>query len=272
MGAELFPRHPRELKTASEILGYDLVPLCGGGGDHLLDQTQYAQPAIFVVNALAFTEHVLRSGNPRFAAGHSLGEYNALLAAGVFDFETGLGIVKKRGELMQRAAGGAMAAVIGLPTERIQSLLREHDLEALDVANINSPDQTVISGPRPLVETARSVFEGRGGRYVVLKVSGAFHSRYMRIITEEFRAFLGEVALKEPEIPVIANVTGRPYGADEVRSGLVDQLVSPVRWVDTIAWLAGQGDYDFLELGTGTVLTRLTEQILPATGRREDGG
>ncbi|MES2307422.1 MAG: ACP S-malonyltransferase, partial [Verrucomicrobiota bacterium] len=208
MGKELFPLFPEEVSQANEILGYSIEQLCTEDPHQLLNRTDYTQPALYIVNALSYLQKVKETGiKPSLVAGHSLGEYNALLAAGVFDFATGLKLVQKRGALMAQAQGGGMAAVLGMPVEKIRELLQNPAHSGIDVANFNAPEQTVISGPAEAIQNAKADFDAAGAkRYVVLAVSGAFHSRYMKPSQEEFEKFLEGFTFKAPEIPVISNV------------------------------------------------------------------
>ncbi len=265
MGEGLFEEFPDLTRQADEILGLSIQELCLKDPDKVLDQTRYTQPALFTVNALAYLKRIKDTGRkPDFLAGHSLGEYNALHAAGAISFETGLKLVKKRGELMSQAAGGGMAAVINLAEERIRSALEKAGLASIDIANFNSPTQIIISGLKEDINRAAVPLEAEGARVLPLNTSGAFHSRYMKAAAEEFAAFVEAFAFAETEIPVIANVTASPYVTGSVPSNLVAQIHSPVRWVDSVNYMRGQGVRDFLELGVGDVLTKLVAAILRA--------
>ena len=262
MGRELFDAFPELTDSASGILGYDLRELCLEDPRKELRKTQYTQPALFVVGALAYLRWLDASGRPPdAAAGHSLGEYNALFAAGAFDFQTGVRLVKKRGELMAAANGGAMAAVLGIGEERVRELLEARHLGSLDVANLNTPKQTVLSGTPEDIARAQPVFEEAGARFVRLDVSAAFHSRHMEPAARAFAAFLATQELREPRFPVIANVSARPYAPGEVVSTLAAQLRSPVRWAESVHFLRSLGDVEFEELGHGKVLTRMLAEI-----------
>src|SRR5437764_11868745 len=167
-------------KHVDTILGYSMRTLCLEDADNRLKETQFTQPGLYVVNALHYYKAVGEGARPAYLAGHSLGEYNALLAAGVFDFLTGLRLVKKRGELMSQAKNGGMGAVIGLGAGAISKVIQDSGLATLDVANFNTPSQTVVSGPVEDIKRAGSFFEKAGAQmYVPLQVSAAFHSRYM---------------------------------------------------------------------------------------------
>lgn len=262
MGAELFDRFPEIIAKADSILGYGIRDLCLSDAENRLNQTQYTQPALYVVNALCHLDRTGRGEAPDFVAGHSLGEYNALLAAGVFDFETGLRLVQKRGELMSRAQGGGMAAVIGLEPSRVEAALRESGLTGVSVANYNSPAQTVISGPAEQIARAQTFFEDAKARlFIRLKVSGAFHSPHMADAAHEFAGCLAGVQFSEPKIPVLSNAEARPYSLDRARELLAAQITRPVRWTETVGWLLARGVTEFQEVGPGTVLTGLIRNI-----------
>lgn len=262
MGEELLNDFKTLSNRASDILGYDIRELCVKDPNKQLNNTRYTQPAIFVVSALAYLKHFeTTSKKSDFLAGHSLGEYAALFAAGVFDFETGVRLVKKRGELMSQSKSGAMAAVIGTTYDRIQTLLRDHHFDRIEVANFNSPVQTVLSGDASQITQAADVFENAGIRYIPLPVSAAFHSSYMASARDEFSGFLKEFTFKPCKVPVISNVTATPYLSDQVSKLLTEQITSSVKWTETISFLEMQGEMQFLELGPGQVLTGLLAAI-----------
>jgi malonyl CoA-acyl carrier protein transacylase len=264
MGAALFDRFPEWTAAADAVLGYSIRELCMDDPRGELGQTQFTQPALFVVNAMTYRARLEDGGAvPGFVAGHSLGEYNALVAAGAFDFATGLAMVKRRGALMGQVRGGGMAAVIGLEPQRIQEILAETEAgRRLDVANFNSFDQTVIAGPTADLAEVKPRFEAAGVRaYIPLKVSAPFHSRYMKDAQAEFTAFLEGFTLAQPAIPVVANATGAPYPPDAARDTLARQIGSAVRWLDSMIFLLDRGVTDFEEVGPGSVLTKLVAQI-----------
>ena len=260
MGRDLFDAYPDEVDRASELLGYSVRELCLDDPRRELKRTEFTQPALFVVGALAHRRWQENSGTEAaFFAGHSLGEYCALHAAGAFDFETGVRLVQRRGELMAGAAGGGMIAVTGLDREQVTDLLRQGGFGSLVVANDNSPEQCVVSGDAGSIEALGEFLQARNVRWVRLRVSGAFHSELMRPAREEFSRFLDGVDLGTPRTPVIANVTAAPYPAGGTAKLLSDHLVSPVRWTETVRYLLDAGVTDFVELG-GTVLTKLVER------------
>lgn len=266
MGKDLFPLYPDLVGRASDILGYSLEDLCLQDPQGRLYQTQFTQPALFVVNALHYYRQLSARTNDSaspvasFFAGHSLGEYNALLAAGVFSFETGVKLVKKRGELMGAANGGAMAAVIGVPARDVKAILDQHQLDQIDIANYNSPTQTVIAGSKDDIASASQVLSQKDIRCVVLNVSAAFHSRQMQAAQAEFGEFLQQFDFSEPAATVIANVTARPYERIRVAETLAKQIASPVQWVDSIRCLMGLGVVEFQEIGA-SVLSKMVQEI-----------
>ena len=253
-------------KDIDALLGYSLRKLCLEDKDNLLKETQYTQPSLYVINALYYFKAKTAGETPSYLAGHSLGEYNALLAAGCFDFLTGLRLVKKRGELMSRARNGGMAAVVGLDSRKIATIVQSEGLTSIDIANFNSPSQIVLSGPVEAINRAGPIFEKAGARlFMPLPVSAAFHSRYMADAARAFSDFLSPMVFLAPKTPVIANVTAAPYpienASDALKSLLVRQITSPVQWVDTIRYMASKGNSQFKETGPGAVLTRLVQQI-----------
>ena len=267
MGAALFSRFPAQVAQADAELGYSIEELCSRDPQGRLNDTLFTQPALFVVNALMFLDRLLSRGElPQMVAGHSLGEYNALFAAGVFDFATGVRLVKTRATLMSRARGGSMAAVLGLGRSEIARILREAGLDSIDVANFNSPRQTVISGPEVDLDRAEPLFESAGAKlYKKLAVSAAFHSRYMKPAAEEFRVFLQTQSFLAPRIPVIANATAQPYEVGTIAELLAAQIDHSVRWVESIQGLARHPGVVFEEIGPGNVLTGLIRRIQTET-------
>ncbi|MFI5685506.1 ACP S-malonyltransferase [Streptomyces sp. NPDC051636] len=262
MGKQLFARFPRETSIADGVLGYSIEELCVLDPERRLGRTEYTQPALYVVSALTHLDRLAEDPEPAdYLIGHSLGEYVALFAAGVFDFETGLRLVQRRGALMAAAGGGGMVAVVGCDEAAVLRVLADSGIDDLDLANHNAPDQFVLSGPAERVDAARAAFESAGVRAVRLNVSAPFHSRYMRDTAEEFGRFLDGFTLRPPTVPVLANVDGQPYAPDAVKATLTAQIASPVRWTDTVRRLMGHGDFEFVELGPGRVLTNLVAKI-----------
>ena len=262
MGEDLLNDFKTLTNIASDVLGYSLKELCLRDPDNRLRKTQYTQPALYVINALAYLKHYeITSQKSDYLAGHSLGEFNALFAAGVFGFETGLRLVKKRGELMSQSSAGAMAAVIGASIEDIHQVLLDHKLENIDIANLNSPEQVVISGARDEIHNAAPLFKKLQARYIPLQVSAAFHSRFMETAKNEFTEFLKPFTFEPPKIPVISNVHAQPYKTGQEKKCLCDQITHPVRWTESIDYLLAKGEMKFIELGPGNVLTNLVGAI-----------
>ncbi|NVB40700.1 acyltransferase domain-containing protein [Pseudenhygromyxa sp. WMMC2535] len=265
MGRELFEAYPSLVAEANEILGYDVRELCLEDPKRVLNDTQFTQPAVFVVTALAWLRWRERNASdPIAVAGHSLGEYAALMAAGVFDFRTALTLVRTRGRLMAEAGGGAMAAVLGMSAEAIEARLRDAKRDDLHVANLNTSEQTVVAGPTQAIEDAAVLFEGDPGvRYIRLKVSAAFHTPAMEPARQAFARTLREVSPRPPRFPVIANLTASPYPEDpeDIREVLAAQISWPVRWYESASKLLGYPGAEIEEIGPGNALTRMMAQI-----------
>ena len=269
MGGSLFDEVKEYAAVEREVdllLGYSLRELCLEDPQNRLRETQFTQPCLYAVNALHYYKALATDAAPQYVAGHSLGEYNALLAAGVFDFLTGLRLVKRRGELMATAKNGGMGAVIGMEGASLAATLRANGLQGVDVANFNSPTQIVISGPVEDIKRAGPILEAAGARmYMPLPVSAAFHSRYMAEAAEGLKGVATPMRFAAPRIPVVANVTAELYpttdASEAVKSLLVQQITKSVRWTESIRFLIARGVSEFRELGPGNVLARLIQQI-----------
>ncbi|MEM6405090.1 MAG: ACP S-malonyltransferase [Pseudomonadota bacterium] len=252
MGAGLFDKYPELVSTADSVLSYSVRELCLDGPMDRLTRTQFTQPALFVVNALSYLQHIETSGEPDYLLGHSVSEYVALFAAGVIDFETGVRLVHRRGTLMGQAQNGTMAAVLGLTSEQVDATIREHSLQDVYAANVNTPKQVVVSGATAAIQAAESVFLKAGAsRYKVLAVSGAFHSPFMAEARDEFAGFAAKMTFNAPRIQVLSNVTARPHTTQDLRERMVEQIVAPVRWAESIRYLLAKGlaFADFIEIG-----------------------
>ena len=265
MGEILFSKFPEIVAEADEILGYSLKDLClSPESSERLGNTQFTQPALYIVSCLqAMNEMEEGGGPPVFLAGHSVGEYAALCTAKAFSFSDGLRLVAKRGAIMSKVSGGGMAAVIGLDPSRIKEVLSEIGADEIDLANFNSPGQTVLSGPAASIEPLGDPMKDAGAKmFVPLKVSGAFHSRMMEEPAREFSTFMEGFSFSDPIIPVISNVKGGPYhGSKDIPDLLAKQIHSSVRWTDTIQFMRSQDVEEFVECGPGKVLTKLLRQI-----------
>lgn len=262
MGRELFERFRRQTEIASDILGYSIERLCLEDPQKQLNKTQYTQPALYTVCVFQYLAY--REDNEaviEYLAGHSLGEYAALFAADVFDFETGLRIVKQRGELMSSAHAGSMAVILNYKAEDLQQLLNDNGITSIDIANINSPDQLVIAGPRQALEAFEGIINSLAGTYIPIPVGAPFHSRYMQPIAQDFERFLESFVFRPMSKTVISNVTGLPHQNETLKRQLVKQLYSPVQWVDSVRYLMGVKVEDYVEIGPGDVLTKLTTKI-----------
>lgn len=264
---EAWPAARERFERAREVLGFDLPRLCFEGPMEELTETRNAQPAILLhsLAVAAVLADELDDG-PDYVAGHSLGEFSAAAAAGAMDFADALRVVRRRGELMYEAGRkvpGTMAAVLGLTIAEVTEVCRritvsgEHGRVVL--ANVNSPAQLVVSGDVAAVEAAAGALEDAGARRVLpLAVSGAFHSPLMEVVQPAFEEFLHPVEVRAPACPVVTNITAGPVErAGRLKEGFVEQLVSPVRWHDSVAWMVEQGVGRFVEVGPGKVLTAL---------------
>ena len=261
MGGSLFTEFPTLTKEADAILGYSIEELCNHDPQRRLGETRYTQPALYVVNALSHLRRLKQGVEPAFLAGHSLGEYDALFAAGALEFEAGLHLVARRGELMSQAPEGGMAAVLGLPANEVMRAIADAGLNDLDAANFNSPSQTVLSGPKDAIRRAETLFAETASACIVLNVSAPFHSRYMKGVAEVFRRDLENTSFGRLRIPVISNVTGEPHEDGAVREALALQVTSPVRWTDVVAQLLDAGVDQFFEAGPGSVLGSVIKVI-----------
>ncbi len=275
MGQALSQAYPsvRELyRQTDEILDAPISRLSFEGPDQELVRTENTQPAIFALSMALWQLLDERGVEPVVVAGHSLGEYAALVAAGVFSYEQALPVVRLRGRLMQEAGRrrpGTMAAVIGLDGEGLAAVCREASAAGLvQVANLNSPIQLVISGEVPGVERAMELAREAGAKRVIrLPVSGAFHSPLMEYARQPLAEALQEVAMQAPRIPTVANVTARSIeAAEKISDLLVRQLVEPVRWAESVVRMADMGAEHFVEVGPGKVLQGLIRRILPGAG------
>jgi [acyl-carrier-protein] S-malonyltransferase len=271
MGKDLYENvleSKRIFEAADNRLGEKLTELIFEGPQDTLTLTYNAQPAL-LTTSIAILEHFKQHGiTADYVAGHSLGEYSALVAAGVLNFEDAVYAVKKRGEFMDEAvpAGqGAMAAVLGMSSEELESVTSEvtNTGHSVQLANLNCPGQIVISGTAEGVEQASAIAKEKGAkRAIPLVVSGPFHSELMKPAANQLQEVLSELSFQDATIPVIANVTANPVESqEEIKDLLVKQLYSPVRWEESVKTMIDNGVTTFIEIGPGKVLSGLVKKI-----------
>jgi len=265
--ADSFARAREIYEKADAILGFSLSTLCWEGPEDELRKTHNTQPAILTTSVAAFELMKAAGITPQIVAGHSVGEYAALVAAGVLSFEDGLRLVRKRGELMHEAgtsAPGTMAAIIGMDYGIIRDAITiATETGVVEIANFNTPEQIVISGEVHAVEKAIAVLKERGARKVApLNVGAAFHSSLMKSAAEQLALELDRVKFNTPYIPIVANVSSRVLTDPEsIKEALKQQILGNVLWVDSIKTMVAQGIDTFLELGTGKALSGMIRKI-----------
>ncbi len=264
---EVSPRAKKVFTVAEEVTGLPLRRLCLEGPLSELTRTYHLQPALTAVNLAVYEALRERGVEPEMVAGHSLGEYSALYAAGVVGLEDVFRLVLKRGELMEREAErhpGAMYAVIGLPRSVLEEIVREASQKGIvALANHNSPEQIVITGEEEATSLAAELAKGKKARVVRLKVSGAYHSPLMAEAAKDFAAFLEEISFHPPKKTIFFNVSASS-AADpkEIKALMGKQIESPVRWVEEVENIYQAGGRTFLEIGPKNVLTNLVKKIL----------
>jgi len=275
MGKELAAAYPEAravFEEVDEALGQNLSAIMFEGPDDTLRLTENAQPALMAVSLAVVrvleAKGISLADHAAFVAGHSLGEYSALCAAGTFSVSDAARLLKTRGQAMQKAVPvghGAMAALLGLDLETARAVAADAaGDEVCDVANDNAPGQVVISGATAAVERALEIAKAKGAkRALLLPVSAPFHCSLMQPAAEAMAAALAEVTVNAPVVPLVANVLATPISdPDEIRQRLVEQVTGVVRWTESVAWLTGEGGVTHLaELGTGKVLTGLAKRI-----------
>jgi [acyl-carrier-protein] S-malonyltransferase len=270
MGKELAETNDsvkQRFNEADDILGYSLTDIMFNGPEEKLKQTEFTQPAIFLHSVALFETLDVR---PDMSAGHSLGEFSAIVAAGAMSFEDGLKLVSLRGQLMQKAGEdkpGAMAAIIGMDDEIVEIICDEATTQTFKPvvpANYNSPGQIVISGDTKAVEAAVELARGRGCRLAkLLPVSGAFHSELMKPAFDGLEDKLRKIQFKKPDCPIYSNYTAKPTtDPDEIAENLLQQLLNPVRWTQTLQNMQNNGANEFIEVGPGKVLQGLVKRTL----------
>lgn len=271
MGKDAYDTYDRvkeSFHSGENLLGYPILELMFNGPDEELTKTENTQPALLLSSIGLLRELEAQGVQATVTAGHSLGEYSAMVAAGAISFEEALPLVHQRGKLMEEAypsGKGAMAAVLGLNAEDIQEALNmaSDKEEIVDVANYNCPGQIVISGTKLGVQHASELLKERGAKRVIeLNVSGPFHSRLMKPASESFSAALQKVEFNDSKVPVVVNVTATPNSnKDELKDALERQLYSPVRWEETIRTIIDNGVDAIVEVGSGKVLSGLVRKV-----------
>ncbi len=255
-------------KQADERLGYPLSSIIEEGPEETLTRTENTQPALLTTSIAILKALEQYDIRPDFTAGHSLGEYTALVASKALTFEDAVYAVRRRGMFMEEAvpAGkGAMAAILGMDAEQLESITDRITAEgdSVQLANLNCPGQIVISGSKEGVDKASEAAKEEGAKRIIpLQVSGPFHSELLKPAAEKMADVLDELTITDAEIPVVANVTAEPVtGADEIRSKLIEQIYSPVRWEETVRYLLDEGVDTFVEIGPGKVLSGLVKKV-----------
>lgn len=267
--AESYPVAADVFKRADAALGFSISEMCFAGPEDDLKQTINTQPALFVTSAAAFEVAREKGLTPALTAGHSIGEYAALYAAGAFTLEEGLKLVRTRARLMQEAAEanpGTMAAILGLSPEQVsEAVAKAADAGIVTAANFNSPIQTVISGEAAAVARASQIASEMGAKRVVpLNVSGGFHSPLMQSAADGMLEALNAAEIHDPRTSVVANYTADLEStAAEVRDNLSKQITGSVRWVESVRRMLDAGAEGFIELGAGNVLAGLIKRIAP---------
>ncbi len=264
------------LDQLAEAAGFDLLRVMFEGPEEELRRTENAQPALFAHSMAVLAALAGALGEPAMVAGHSLGEYSALAAAGALDPAEGIRLVRRRGQLMARAgelAPGAMAAVIGLDEARLRELVHACTAGTVVIANYNCPGQLVISGEKAAVREVSRAAKQAGARGVIpLKVSGAFHSPLMAPIAEEFAAFLADAEISDARVPVYCNVDADAHtAAEELRECLKRQLTGSVLWEKSVRRMIADGATEFFEIGPKDVLTKMMARIDPSVSARAVG-
>jgi [acyl-carrier-protein] S-malonyltransferase len=254
--------------VADEVLSFPLSRVSFEGPEEALTETKNTQPAILTVSIVALVmgmESGAISSRPSYVAGHSLGEYSALVASGSLEFEAAVGLVRERGRLMEeagKATPGTLAAIIGMDEETVEAICAESGAE---IANYNAPTQTVIGGTPEAVERACSLAKERGGRGLPVKVSGAFHTSLMQPAADAFTKVLSSAHIGDSVIPLAANVGGNVITkAEDVRLDLEQQVRRPVRWHQSVDAMAARGVKSLLEVGPGKILTSQLKRSHPA--------
>lgn len=261
MGKDLFALYPDLVQQADEVLGYSITQLCTQDPHNRLNQTEFTQPAIYVVSYLSYLDQMAKNDTPDYFIGHSVGEYAALTAAGALDFATGLAVVKKRAQLMSQAHSGAMAAILNSSLDAVKQLLKAGNFTRLYIANLNSPSQIVIGGFADELDHCLELCKQENIKAIKLRVSGAFHTPELTDAEQEFTDFLQDIQFQAPVTPVISNLTARPHQSAELKNNLARHLTHPVEWIKSIEFLALQGVNTFTEIVSPAIYTPMIDEI-----------
>lgn len=266
-----FPEATQRFEQASDILGYDIAALISNGPVEKLNQTEVTQPALMVVSVAVWDQWLKEGGpEPSFAAGHSFGEYSALVCSGAMSFDDGISIVQLRGRFMQEAAptdGGAVAAILGLDAPALEGICKQvAGDEVVQCANFNAPGQIAIAGHSSAVARAGELALEAGAKKVIpLKVSAPVHTEIMRSAAVKLASQLTDIKITQPKFPVIHNVdVASRDDENSIKQALFDQMFSPVRWGDTVSFFANQGVANVVECGPGKVLSGLVKRTSKA--------
>ncbi len=267
MGKNLYEKYDiaKEMfKKANEVVGYDLMKMCFEGPEEELKKTKYTQPAIFLVSAIAYT--ILKEKYniyPQIVLGHSLGEYVALYASGALTFEEALDLVQKRGNYMYEIKNGTMLACLGMKPEKIQEVIDNSGLDKVWISLYNSKLQTVLSGEKEQLEKIAPLLKEAGAkRAIVLKVSGPFHCPLMQPAADKLREAIESKNFKEPKIEIVPNVVAKGTKDIEIiKKALINQMIYPVKWVQSIEFTKEAGYTDYIEAGAGNVLAGILRGI-----------
>lgn len=273
---EAFPESKKIFDKADQVLGFSISKLCFQGPQEELTKTVNCQPAILTMTIAALEAFKAGTRNPmpagrqelpvaRYVAGLSLGEYSALVASGVLEFEDAVRLVRSRGQFMEEEAGknpGKMLSIIGLDLLKVKEICAESKVEP---ANINCPGQIVVSGSPENIDAAKSLATAAGAKMaVVLDVSGAFHSSFMKEAGQRLSGEIDKIKMREPAVPVVCNVTARSASSlSEIKSNLIRQVASSVLWEDSMKFILSKGITNFIEFGPGKVLRGLMRRIEP---------
>ena len=268
-----YDSHTKQImEEASDILGYDMYTLCSTGEMEQLSRTSYTQPALLTMSMIAFQTYMHQVGiEPILSAGHSLGEYSALVASGALSFQEGLRLVQHRGQFMENTAKdgtGSMIAIRGIDLDELERLCIQHSTpeQPVVIACYNSQLQHVVAGHSQALERLNRSLEQQQVQMNLLSVSGPFHTILMEQAADRLATFLHTQTFQQSRWPIISNVTAQPYTNDvHIRQGLIDQMTCAVKWQQSLLYMVAEGVHTTIEIGPRNILTRLSEDIVPTT-------